>query len=222
MACAIDTSTCPAMASSPQTSSHYTSRSAPSSPTGMRRSTLDLGQLRAESVHTHQDLASSVESLHSLSKHSSSIAIDPSSSIDRESSHPDFLRDTTRNFRRGIESIIEHTFLDILPMMEIASIFNTLVSFIVKPGDSRQVDCALSETERKRAYDDDEPDELLLSPCRVKITRSTEAKDDWDHFADFQDDMEDNLQFVPLAQRSTGSLGTLDESEEEESDDYFF
>ena len=76
MACAIDTNTCLAMASSPQTSSHYTSRSAPSSPTGMRRSTLDLGQLRAESVHTHQDLASSVESLHSMSKHSSSIAID--------------------------------------------------------------------------------------------------------------------------------------------------
>lgn len=107
-------------------------------------------------------------------------------------------------------------------MIEIASIFSSLVSFIFNEKETRPFDGAIPDKQRQ-AVDDDEPDELLLSPCRVKFTHAaTESKDDWDHFADFQDEIEDNFRLVPMAQRSNTSLGTLDESEEEESDGEFF
>ena len=56
----------------------------------------------------------------------------------------------------------------------------------------------------------------------VLAKQPANENDEWDHFADFQDDVDEMVSFVPLAKQSNHPLGTLDETEEEEDEDHFF
>ena len=64
-------------------------------------------------------------------------------------------------------------------------------------------------------------EELLLSPTRVTLLEpATQNETDWDHFADFQEDLADET--APRASfylKSQSTLDTLEETEEEEEGD---
>jgi hypothetical protein len=79
--------------------------------------------------------------------------------------------------------------------------------------EGEQTTDANSKAKRQSQYDD-EPDDDLFSPCQVKIT-NPDTNDDWDYFADFQEQLDDNFSFSPFAKKSTKVLDTLNESEEE-------
>lgn len=140
-----------------------------------------------------------------------------------------------RNYHRGIEAIMEDTFLDPLRVFDVANLCAAVLSLVLSAGQSENNDYekesrdtfvgsrSTDKVQRQSQHDDD-PNADLFSPCKVKI-RIEETHDDWDYFADFQDQIDDNLSSSPFSTRkSTKVLDTLNESEEEDDSegDHFF
>jgi hypothetical protein len=68
-------------------------------------------------------------------------------------------------------------------------------------------------------YDELQPDDLL-SPAKVMDAPSSNTKDEWGHFADFQEDLADEAIAVTILKcKSKSFLPTLEEAEEETEDE---
>lgn len=65
---------------------------------------------------------------------------------------------------------------------------------------------------------DDPPPDPPLSPARVTITPNSDSKDEWGHFADFQEELADDKSFLPSCIPKTSSLETLEEDDDFEGD----
>jgi hypothetical protein len=204
---------------------------------GLRRSTVDLSLLDF----------SGRPSENSLSSGSSQIRIASDTfDLSSEGFHQrQIVHDhVKRNYHRGIESIIKDTFFDPLRVIDIANLCSIVLSLVLdmrKPehNEGEETADANSKANRQSRYDDepnakrqsqyddepeakrqsqydDESDDDLFSPCQVKIT-NPDTNDDWDYFADFQEQMDDHFSFSPFAKKSTKVLDTLNESEEEDA-----
>jgi hypothetical protein len=182
----------------------------------LRRSTVDLSLLDFSGRPSQSCLSSRINSSGSSQMRIASDAFDfPSQSFHQRQKGHDHVK---RNYHRGIESIIEDTFIDLLRVIDIANLWSIVLSLVLdtrKPehDEGEQTTDANSKAKRQSQYDD-EPDDDLFSPCQVKIT-NPDTNDDWDYFADFQEQLDDNFSFSPFAKKSTKVLDTLNESEEE-------
>jgi len=114
---------------------------------------------------------------------------------------------------------VQDTFLDTLQVIDFANAFSNLLTklFDKKRGDDSRADPAIKyqtkHNQRCNNADDDN-----FSPCQIHISNK-DSVDGWDHFADFQDRMDEELvSFTPFAanHKSKGKLDTLDEIEEED------
>jgi hypothetical protein len=121
----------------------------------------------------------------------------------------------TRHYHRGIESIIEDTFLDPLGAIDIfASICSIVLSLVLDTRKPEHIEVEETTTDannsraKLQSQYDDEPDDDPFSPCQVKIA-NPDANDDWDYFADFQEQVDDDFSFSPFAKKSTKVLDTL-------------
>lgn len=63
---------------------------------------------------------------------------------------------------------------------------------------------------------DDQTPDPPLSPARLTRATSTDSKDEWGHFADFQEELADKQSFIPSYVRKRSSLETLDEDSDYE------
>ena len=121
------------------------------------------------------------------------------------------------------------TFFDTLPVIDLTKAFSNLLSKIFdKQGrnsdNGRMMDAAINVHHRANSSQpcrsvEESKVEDSLSPCQIHISQ-LDCSNDWDHFADFQDRMgEEVIAFTPFtARKPKEKLDTLDEIEEEEED----
>jgi hypothetical protein len=200
--------------------------SPPTSFKGLRRSTLDLSQLKLCGALPHPETtAKSFGS--SESKEIPQVDTD----------------DAPSDTHRGIDGLVGDALLPLMSILHVVilvesnirtfideanhhvgSVFGFLLSTILPSNSTPPIIenhvKSLSEKVQQAMDDEPEPDELL-TPARVTPAVSADSKDEWGHFADFQEELADENVFLPSCKPNL-ALGTLDESEEEEDDDGMF
>jgi hypothetical protein len=100
----------------------------------------------------------------------------------------------------------------------IGNIFSSVLSAVLSSPSVEPV----SHTGKVQEEMDDESETVeMLSPVKVTPAPSANCKDEWGHFADFQEALADESTFLPsfVAPNAKVSLGTLDESEEEDEEE---
>jgi hypothetical protein len=97
----------------------------------------------------------------------------------------------------------------------IGNIFSLVLSAVLSSP------CAIVEPAHQEEMDDESETVEIFSPVKVTPTPSANSKDEWGHFADFQEALADESTFLPrfAAPKSKTSLDTLDESEEEDDEE---
>jgi hypothetical protein len=99
----------------------------------------------------------------------------------------------------------------------IGNIFSLVLSAVLtSPSSSSVVEPVVQEE-----MDDESETVEIFSPVKVTPTLSANSKDEWGHFADFQEALADESTFLPsfAPKAKVYPLGTLDESEEEDEDE---
>lgn len=182
---------------------------------GLRRSTMNLSELDRSEFSSQNSLSSR--------KRSSSQQLNESCSTTPRKSANRRIGVTKRKYHRGIEAIVEDTF----PVIALAHAFSTFLSrlFDKKSNDTAKRTASDSTVMIQSNTDHQscnkiigvEPDDVL-SPCEVNISHP-DSNEEWDHFADFEDRLDECIFFV---HESRGKLGTLDEIEEEDEAKDFF
>eukprot|EP00980_Cylindrotheca_fusiformis_P006328 scaffold1356_cov123-Cylindrotheca_fusiformis.AAC.9 len=195
--------------------------SPPRSPSGLRRSTIDLSRFNCSDHSSETRNCSRIKST-SCSSRVRTTSDDCSSpkEFSRRHGHG------TITSHRGIESIIEDILLDPLRLLDVGNLCAAVLSIVSnsdKTENARNENICASfsgtdnATEGKKL--ENAPDVDLYSPCQVKVF-DRESDGDWDFFADFQEQIGDNLSFTPFTKKSSKVLATLNESDEEsESED---
>jgi hypothetical protein len=183
--------------------------SPPTSSTGLRRSTIDLRQLDSNGI----------KSLESKSQMSPPSVNNTGKIDDGSCSESISLSHVLASMKTFFDEVNHH----------IGSIYMFLLSTIFASKVMETAECQkqCSSSEQKTSPvkvtqlidDEPEPDELL-SPSKVTPAPSADCKDDWGHFAYFQDELADESCLIPsCSTQSKSTLGTLDESEEEDDEE---
>lgn len=85
--------------------------------------------------------------------------------------------------------------------------------------DSAESSKQCYSSEQQTSPERDEP----LTPLNVAPEPNANLKDDWGHFAYFQEELADESSFIPsTCAQSKTTLGTLDEGEEEDDEGGLF
>ncbi|CAJ1934464.1 unnamed protein product [Cylindrotheca closterium] len=195
---------------------------------GLRRSTMDLSDLDSSSGLLSQKVSpsrhfSSSSSQMPCSGATTSTKQEPYSARKLPSRQK---YEVKPKYHRGIEAIVQDTFLDTLQVIDVTTAFSNLLSKFFdkkkRDGESRSTDDAAHATiknnERSNDAEETKSDDTY-SPCQIHIA-NTCSDGDWDHFADFQDRIDEEvITFTPFAtaqHKSKAKLDTLDEMEEED------
>ena len=203
--------------------------SPPTSTTGLRRSTLDLSQLGSNGVPSRHKLRQNVPS--SLIPTESSVSQSPpqlrtESSLSKprkqcnHSYQESVLSGIDENFQRFFDSVtrcIGDILMFLLTAIFTSKAIETLGTIEIYPSTSENY-CQGSQPELEGS----ESDEHQLSQTIITETSSSNLKDEWGHFAHFQEEFADEFTSISWrASMSSQMLGTLDESEEEENGEFF-
>jgi hypothetical protein len=185
------------------------------SPARLRRSTLDLGQIKSSGM-----LALSEADLQQARQVPQEIT---PTELDWQESDATAMRylavlQAIVIAESGIRGLINEA------RKHVHNIFGFLMKAIFPPKEESELlnDPCLSG---KRSNDsrerlDEPPPDPPLSPARVTPAPNANLKDEWGHFADFQDDAADEQSFIPSSYLSVQkSLETLEESDGDESDE---
>lgn len=190
-------------------SSSFSCGKSSASSLGLRRSTMDLSDLDSSGFPSQSSFSSRQQTKDAWST--------------RKTSRRTY--DVKRKQHRGIEAIVHDTFFDTLPVIDITKAFSNLLSKLLNTdlnSDGSRTGGAIkfhhpTSSQRCRSMEESKVDDDF-SPCQIHITQS-HCADDWDHFADFQDRVDEQvISFSPFAPRikAKAKLGRLDEVEEEE------
>jgi hypothetical protein len=186
------------------------------SPPRLRRSTVDLSQIRSSSSFC---CSPSRQKLHGLAESSK----EDQTMVSGGNHVEDFVEDTLYDYislllqtllfvETGLQKVVDEAqhhagnFCGFL----LNSFFGSDFLQDVCPRDSEA--CAPT------GEVDEPPPDPPLSPARVTNTPSSNSKDEWGHFADFQDELADEKYFLPTSFPKSASLETLQEDDGYEGD----
>lgn len=204
--------------SSCSSGSSFEKVSSPKSRSKLRRSTLDLSQIRS----------SSTVSFHQLDNHTitSTGHQSPKQDAVRSKIADGFVEDAIFHYISFLHSIIlGETGIGRLlgeAQHHVANIFGFLFNSIFANNAETTCDGLVPEG-IIQAHDDnwdEPPQDPPLSPARVSRVTSSDSVDEWGHFAYFQDELADEKSFIPSCAPRRASLETLDEdSDDNDFDD---
>jgi hypothetical protein len=108
----------------------------------------------------------------------------------------------------------------------VKNVFGFFLNAIFHTNEHTELDDAcLSGRQRcndSRERLDEPPPDPPLSPARVTEAPNANPRDEWGHFADFQDEIVDEQSFIPSFSCIQKSLETLEESDGDENDEDAF
>jgi hypothetical protein len=213
--------------------------SPPTSSAGLRRSTIDLRQLDSNGILPQHKmkryLSASLHSLESMSQmpprvSSVTTPVKNPSVNNTGQLHNESCSESISLSQHVLASFEERmkTFVDEVNH-HIGTIYVFLLSTIFASKVLETAECPkqCSSSEQKtypikvaQLIDDEPEPEELLSPSKVTPAPCADSKDDWGHFAYFQDELTDESCLIPsCSTQSKPTLGTLDESEEEDDEE---
>jgi hypothetical protein len=196
--------------------------SPPTSSAGLRRSTVDLRQLDSNGIlpqHKMKPIR-----LSSVTTPVKNPSVNNTGQLDDEScSESISLSHVLASFEERMKTFFDEVnhHIGTIYMFLLSSIF---ASKVLETAECPK-QCSSSEQKtppiKVAQLIDDEPEpEELLSPSKVTPAPYANSKDDWGHFAYFQDELADESCLIPsCSTQSKPTLGTLDESEEEDDEE---
>lgn len=195
-------------------SSSYEKIAPPRSSSRLRRSTVDLSQIKSSTGI--RSLQGSQQSQDAALKSSEGDRVMVSGGNHIE----DFVEDTVFHYISLIQTVVlVETGLRTLvdeAKHHVGFFFGFLLnSFFANNSRALGEDIAVQGVQED--FEEPPPDPPL-SPARVTKTSNSESKDEWGHFADFQEELADDKSFIPSCLPKTSSLETLDEDEDFEGD----
>lgn len=182
------------------------------SPPRLRRSTLDLGQIKSSGtlLPSEPDF-SQADGEHSKPMQNDSIGNQESE--DAAMRYIAFLKAIVI-VESGIRGILDEA------RQHVQNVFGFLFNTIFAAnsnGCTEMDDPCLPDS---RDILDEPPPDPLLSPARVTPVNAN-PRDEWGHFADFQEELVDDKTFLPSLLSTQSSLATLEEDDSDEDEDAF-
>lgn len=195
--------------------------SQPQSPPGLRRSTFDLGHLKSSAVMAVSEpnlqdsskIQQEVARTYAVSSHGSDAAAMGYLAVLQAIVFAESgIRGLISEARHHVSNVFGFLFHTIFPSNSDASM---IWDDPCIPGSSRKT---YSPDSRERL--NEPPPDPLLSPARVTAAANSNPRDEWGHFADFQDEIADERSFIPSYAPLHSSLETLEESDGDEDDEH--
>ena len=185
------------------------------SPSRLRRSTLDLGQIKSAGVLAQSEV--DLQQTHQDPQEFTPLELEWTES-DATAMRYLVVLQAIVIAESGIRGLINEA------RHHVQNVFGFLMKAIFPPKQDSELlndpclSCKRSNDSHERL--DEPPPDPPLSPARVTPAPNANPKDEWGHFADFQEDALDEQSFIPSSYLSVQkSLETLEESDGDESDE---
>jgi len=207
------------------------------SPVRLRRSTLDLGQLKSSGVLTVSETDLQHSFRNEIPRKAARMQMNRQESSDIVALQYLAVLQAIVIAESGIRGLINEA------RHHVRNVFGFFMNALFQnhhnkndhnnknsPGrqfdDHHQYDHHQRRSKDSRERLNEPPPDPLLSPARVTVTATTNSRDEWGHFADFQEELvDDDLSstFLPSSSRFMSmqpkSLATLEESGDEHDED---